>query len=194
MPLFSQTVAAYLERRAVACALLVFMDFRLAPRRWWQGFGTLHAGGFDWQGTGTLIAIDGLHAGVGTAAMQTTFTLSGVDPEIVELAREGSDRVAHRMVQVFIQFFEGEPRDAGTPVGALLDQPVALWTGRMDRPKFQAESTSLRNIIIPAENRWVNRNRPPFGLYTDRDQQARYPGDKGLQQVESLASKTVRWV
>lgn len=190
--MFDGTVAAALEGRSVNAALLVEMRFEGETRRWWQGFGPLESGGKTWQGLGHLISVDGLQSAVGTVAPSTTFTLSGVDPEIVALAREGSARVKGRKALVYIQFFEVDPSDGRKSWGTL-DDPSVIWSGRMDQLRFVADGPSARTITLTAESIWADRNRPPFGLYTYEDQQARFPGDKGLSQVADLVTKQIRW-
>lgn len=193
MAFFPQTVAAKLSGRSVGAALLVFMDFRDTPRRWWPGFGNLEAGGHTWQGTGEFITVSGLEQTIGTGAPKATFQLSGIDPTLVTLARQASDRVKDRRVTVYIQFFDITPTDAGVQPWSNLDQPFAVWTGIMDQMTYAANGPSERSITVTAESLWTNRRRPPYGLWTDRDQNARYPGDRGLEQVVSLVTKTIRW-
>lgn len=191
MSLFSQTVEAYLDNRTIEASLLVFMDFTDNPKRWWTGFGTLMAGGYEWEGAGDIVQIDGLSQGQAGEATETTFTLSGVNPEIVAMVRSGSAAVKDRRVIVYIQFFHIE--DSGGQVHSTLDGPVAIWAGRMDLLRYAADGPSSRTVILTAENIWSSRRRPPFGLYTDQDQKARFPGDRGLEQVPDLVTKTIDW-
>lgn len=186
MGFFSETIAAHLAGREIGAALLCWMDFRENERRWWTGNGDVVLGGHTWQGTGTFIQIEGLEQPVGTAAPKTTFTVSGVDSTMVQMARQASDRVKGRRSRVYIQFWD---RTDWMP----LDQPYALWTGRMDQMCYTAEGPSSRTITLTAETLWVNRRIPPYGMYTDRDQNARFPGDRGLEQVVNLVNKTGRW-
>jgi len=191
---FSATVDAYLHGRAVGCALLVQMDFASVTRRWWMGFGDLVTNdGSTWQGVGDLISVEGLDEDRGTVAGPMTFTLSGVDAEIVALARNASDQVQGRRVTVYLQFFDITPNDAGVEPWAPLDMPDAVKVGRMEQMRYVAEGPTLRQVVVTAEGFWAGRNRPPFALYTDRDQNARFPGDRGLEQVGDLVSKTIRW-
>jgi hypothetical protein len=186
MTTFSATIDASLTGRTVAVLPLVFMDFVDAPRRFAPGFGDLVTGGHTWQGTGDLITIEGLEEDRGLTANVMTFTLSGVNPELVTLARNASDRVKGRRVYVYLQFFDKDTWET-------LDDPFVQKIGTMDQMRYQADGPSTRRIIVTAEGLWTGRNRPPFGLYSDRDQQARYPGDLGMQQVPNLVSKSIRW-
>jgi len=193
MGFFSETIAAKLAGRTIGAALLCHMDFRVTPRRWWNGWGTLDAGGHEWLGTGTMIQVDGLEQPIGTMAPKTTFKLSGIDPDLVTLARLSSDRVKDRRATVYIQFFDINPNDGAVQPWSKLDAPYAVWSGLMDQISYSAQGPTERSITVTAESLWTNRRRPAYGLYTDRDQNARFPGDRGLEQVASLVSKTIRW-
>jgi len=192
MGFFPQTIAAKLAGREIGASLLCFMDFKDTPRRWWMGLGDLAAGGHIWQGTGSMIQIDGLEQALGTAAPKTTFTLSGVDATVVSLARQASARVKDRPCQVYIQFFEIAPGGNQMP-WAPLDAPYAVWSGIMDQMSYAAEGPSQRRVTLTAESIWTGRRRPAYGFWTDRDQNARFPGDRGLEQVVNLVQKTIRW-
>lgn len=189
MGYFPETVAAKLAGRTVGASLLVFMDFRETPRRWWMGFGDLDAGGHVWQGIGTWISIEGLQAPIGTTAPKTTFTLSGVDATVIQMARQASDRVRDRRVRVYVQFFDV----TGEQDWQRLDDPFSIWTGRMDQLKYIADGPGRRTVQLTAESLWVNRKRPAYGLYTDSDQKNRFPGDRGMEQVADLVNKQSRW-
>lgn len=193
MGFFPETVAAKLADRTIAASLLVHMDFRETPRRIWAGYGELQAGGHTWLGTGELVQIEGLEQPIGTVAPKTTFTLSGVDATLVTMARSASDRVKDRRVTVYIQFFDVTPTDASVQPWSLLDAPYAIWSGIMDQMSYSAQGPGQRSITLSAESLWTNRRRPPYGFWTDRDQNSRFPGDRGLEQVVNLVAKTIRW-
>lgn len=195
--MFSEVVAAVLAGRSVSAAYLVRFDFRDVTKRVWLGFGDLRAGGQDWQGVGTLISIDGLERTTGTTAAATTFTLSGVDRDIVAAAAAASDQVKGRVVRVYLQFFEtaeSASRDATLQVGALIGGPAVVWSGWMDQVTFAADGVGSRTVTMTAEGLMADRNRPPFGMFTDGDQKARFPDDRGLEGVAGLESYTVRWI
>lgn len=193
MGFFPETIAAKLAGRTVAASLLVHMDFRVQDRRFWFGFGDLQAGGHTWQGTGEIIQLDGLESPIGTNAPKLTNTLSGIDAQLVTLARNASDRVKDRRETIYIQFFDVTPDDASVEPWSLLDEPFAISSWLMDQMSYSAQGPAQRSITLTAESLWTNRRRPAFGLYTDRDQNKRFPGDRGLEQVVDLVSKTIRW-
>ena len=51
-----------------------------------------------------------------------------------------------------------------------------------------------QSISLTAETLFVDRVRAPWGLQTDTDQQARWPGDRGFEFAPSLIFKTVNWL
>lgn len=185
MGFFNETIAAVVAGRTVRATLLVFFDFVDEPLRLWMGQGTLVAGGQEWQGLGQWGSIDGLEQAIGTVAPQTSFTLSGVAPNIVTLARQSSDRVKGRDVNVYTQFLDEDWQT--------LDQPFVVWSGILDLMKYAATGVSERTVTCTAEGLWTARRRPVYSLYTDRDQNARYPSDRGMELVPDLVTKNVTW-
>ena len=190
-------VDAALRKEQISSAYLVFMDFVGAPKRWWPEFGTLRAGGHNWDGTGDFVSVDGLESGSDMESTQTVFTLSGLNPELVALAAGSQDRVEGRDVTVYLQFFHVggaalPDDDTGEryEIMANLGDPILIWSGVMDRMRFNGNDETT-TITLTAENIWVDRNRPPFGLYTFKDQMARF-NDRSLRFIASLVKKTLR--
>ncbi len=167
--------------------MLVYFDFGDAPGRYWLGgFGPLvTADGQIWEGDGGLGAVDGLDVPIGTSAPVATFTMSGVDVRVAALARQQSALVKGRLVQVFVQFFTDDI--------ALLDAPVVAWTGILDVMTYRGLGEGKYAVSVTAETEWAARNKPPYGYLTDTDQQARFPGDRGLELVASLPGKAINW-
>lgn len=180
-----ETVREIAAGTAVAVARLVRMDFTSRTVRFWDGVGYLTAGGEEWQGHGGLISISGMEQAEGLGASQATFTLDGTTPELLEAARTSDVEVKNRPIAVFLQFLS----DRYVP----LDQPVAVWAGRMDRMSASI-GLKTQSLSLTAESLFVERIRAPWGLQTDSDQQARWPGDLGYSFMPSLRYKSVPWL
>lgn len=185
MSIFSETVAATLQGRVVRAAQLVFLDFTSQPMRLAMIEGEVEAGGFTWRGLGRLGSISGLESPLGGSAPVTTLSLSGVEPDQVSKALEASDEVKGRPAVVYLQFFD----DAWAP----LDSPYALMTGSMDKMSIAADGPTARTISVTVEWLFARRAIPRFGMLSDRDQKARFPGDRGLEQMASMQSKSIAW-
>lgn len=185
MGYFNETVAAHLAGSTVRASFLVHLDFLTDPQRLWNGHGELFAGGETWSGLGELGSISGIESALGGAAPVVTFGLSGVAPEIVAASLASSDEVKGRDATIFLQFFD--------EASQTLDDPYALWAGTMDLMRVKAEGPTSRTIELTAETLFTRRAVPPWGYLSDRDQQRLFPGDRGLEEVAAMASKSVEW-
>ncbi len=195
MSLFPETIKRALAGGKVEAANLVLFDFVTTPMRLWRGNGRLVTNdAAEWLAIGTFGDMKGIEQAVNGQAPQATFTLSGIDAEIMRLARdEFATEVKARMARVYVQFFGVEDEDdPGNQ--RCLDLPYPIWAGRMLTPSFAAdEESGERSVTISAESIFSLRSRPRWAMYTDRDQQQRYPGDKGFQFVGSLVNKVLTW-
>lgn len=172
-------------------AVLVHMDFRNAPKRWWTGFGDLDANGYTWQGLGDLISISPISSTYQVSAEQVTFEVAAT-PEMLGLALAAKSRVRDRAVTVYLQLFAMEdvgPTPHGQPIGA----PMALYSGTMQRMPWEASGPTQRRISIECEGLFFRRNAAPRGRWTDSDQKARYPGDRGLERLPLYVNYETRW-
>lgn len=187
MSLFPDTIRESLAGRKPKAANLVLFDFVGEPVRLWTGNGRLNAGGEVWDGIGQLGAISGLEQAINGEAPEASFILSGIDSQIMRLARDEFEAKAkNRMVRVYVQFFR---QDDDVP----LDQPFPIWAGRMHAPLFNIAASGAREVTMTAESLFTLRSRPNFSMYTDRDQQKRFDGDKGFQFVPLMRNKLVTW-
>ena len=189
MSIFPETVKAYMAGAQVKHAFLASFDFLTEATRVWMGNGVLESDGELWYGVGTLASIGNLKQALAGKAPETTFTLSGLDPDIVQLARAEWDTEAkNRKATVYIQFFNSEN-------DRLLDgydAPYPVWQGIMKTPSFAISRTEAQ-ITVSAESIFSLRSRPNYSMYTDRDQKRRYPGDEGFEFVADLVDKVVQW-
>lgn len=187
MSLFPETIREALAGRKPKSANLILFDFVDEPVRLWTGNGRLKAGGQTWDGIGRLGAISGLEQAINGEAPEASFILSGIDAQIMRLARaEFGAKAKNRKVTAYVQFFR---QDDDVP----LDQPFPIWSGRMHAPLFNIAADGAREVTVTAESLFTLRSRPNFAMYTDRDQQKRFDGDKGFQFVATLRNKIVTW-
>lgn len=194
MGLFPETIAASLAGATVECAPLVRFDFTSETMRLWTGNGLLQTNdGAEWQGLGALGSMSGIEQAINGEAPEATFNLTGIDADVLRLARDEFDaEVYGRLVYVLIQFFGvDDPDDPGNQ--RALDLPYPLWAGRCLQPTITFSETGERAIAISAESLFSLRSRPRYAMYTDADQQHRYSGDEGFEFVGTLVNKVVTW-
>lgn len=194
MSLFPEAIAADLAGKKVQCAFLVMFDFASGPLRLWRGMGRLDTNdGNQWKALGELGSITGIQQAVNGNAPEMTFTLSGVDADAQRKARdEFATEAKGRMVYVLLQFFGTD--DPGDPDNQRpLDNPYPIAAARMLRPEYVADSGGERSIAVRCESLFSLRSRPRWAMYTDSDQQHRFPGDKGFEFVGAVVNKVVTW-
>ncbi len=185
MGIFDAAGAAALRGDTITAEILAFFDFAIAPQRVHAGFGTLRAGGYDWQGIGGLGSVGDIESPVGGIAPVVTFTLSGVGPEIANDIVNAKTQVKGRDCGVYLQLYD---RDL-TPLGGL----YTLYRGIMDRLIHSAETVDSWKVQLTAETKFSRRGLPPFGNLTNADQQRRYPGDNGLFDIAEMINRRRPW-
>lgn len=160
----------------------VDFDFPSAHVRVWSGVGTLTFGGYDYLGIGTLGSISMPAESDNLVTEQKTYQLSGVDPAL--LSEADIDGCFGRSVTEYFGFLDPD-------TGALVSDPEVNWEGRID----QIARTDGKSPVIEvnAEHRSIMLDQSSGQRYTDEHQQEFFPGDKGLDQVATINTKTVIW-
>lgn len=168
-------------------AALVWMDFAGGAKRWWTGFGNLETAGHTWQGLGDLIGISPIPTNYDLSAQPVTFTLA-CTPEMLALAINAKARVRDRTVMVYNQLFAVEAMASFTATGTEIQRgqplgsPFVMFSGSMQRIPWRATADE-RTLTLECEGLFFRRNAPPRGRWTDADQKARHPGDRGLERL-----------
>jgi hypothetical protein len=188
MAIFTATVAAILAGRTVRRARLVRFEFKSETMRLWEGgMGSLRTpSGEVWHGSGELGQVGDIESSIGGTAPQVEFTLSGVDPAITAKARSASDEVKGRPATVLVQHYDEDWQP--------LDGLFTTFVGTMDTLKISAPAGSQTRVAsLMVETLWTRRGFAPFSYISDRDQKRLHPGDRGCEQIASMASKSIKW-
>lgn len=196
---FEAAIEAQLSGGVVRASPLVHFDFRSGAVRVWPGFGPLDAGGYRWQGIGNLGSMSPVTAGSGGAIEEISFSLFG-DETMLATIEEDAEEASGREVNVWLQFFDIRQEDeAGNWVEwQPLSDPLVLFWGRMGPLAVQRtppgeDARASRIVSVSAQNAFLNRSRPAFAWFTDRDQKSRAASDNMFVRVSQLTEGTVRW-
>lgn len=181
-----------LRRGDVACTILCQMDFRTNPQRWWLGYGPITAGGVTYEGTGDMIKVSAMSLTYGMSAGMVRFSVPNASPEMVARCDNQESEVNGRRVQVLYQLFSTVEQD-GHHRGTLIGDPISVFLGRM-KDMTSTSTADAREIELECYGRMSQQGRPPYGRWTNTDQQARYPGDRGLEFIPTLRDKAITWV
>ena len=181
----SETARAAAEGRSVWAVILVSLGFTSQTIRVCLSDWMVTAGGQDWHALGKLGSVSAIEVPMNGTAPIVTLTLSGVDPELVPKALNSSDEVKGRPVMIYVQFKESEFQN--------LDSPYALFSGTMDQMSIAGTGVETRTIEVTVEWLFTRRAIPPFAYLSDRDQKSLFAGDRGLEFMAAMQSKTIEW-
>lgn len=179
----STTNKAALESNSATDIYFLFLDLAGDPWRACTGTRTYPALGEDWLGIGEIGGIGDLAEASDVAARPITLSLSGVDPFIVEPVLSRTNYKG-RVVRVYRGFLDDD--------GDLVDDPFAVWTGRMDVGTVTLDS-GVAIAQMQCEPLAARLLRPNISRYSDQDHQLRWPGDRFFEYLPQMAQKDVVW-
>jgi hypothetical protein len=185
MPRMPATIAALQQGQVVHVARLVQFDFASETIRVHQGAGPIRtADGSTWSGLGELGTISDIERAVVPSNGGPSLTLSGVEPHLIAKTLAASDETKGRPVRIFDQHFND---DLG-----LLDAPLAVWAGLMDRMTIQDDGLTA-TISVTTVTLLYNRRRPAFAYLNAASQRRLYPNDGGADQLSRLVQASEKW-
>ena len=135
----------------------------------------------DYLGVGDLGAIDTIEEAGSVQPTGIKLTLSGIPPSYLSIAL--GDDYQGRDVKIYTALLDESHQ--------LIADPVLVFQGRMDYMSIAMAETAT--ITITAENHLANWNRPRVRRFNDKDQQDKYPGDKGFEFVEQMIETEILW-
>lgn len=131
---------------------------------------------------GHLMAIANIQEGVGTQATGTKITLSGLE---IEEGRDFADEAfRNRRVNIYLALLD--------EAGAVIPVPYMIFGGLGDSSVLAIAADGV-TFTLNAENSMISLQQAAVALLTDADQQARYPGDKGLEYAGRMKNAQIKW-
>lgn len=174
-------VTAAVTSDLVRLCRLFYADFESGPIYLHDGVGTITWDGNDYGGVGTYGGISGTEEDSEQSASQVTFTLSGIDPSMISIAL--GEHYQGRDIISYLGYMNAD--------GQLILDPIIEFKGKMDNMNITIGNTAT--IELRAVDERADWDRPRVGRWNNADQQARYPGDKGLEFAEETNNKEIRW-
>ena len=179
------TAATSAAANAQKSWLLLFVELDFS-----SGFVRCTNAGYDvawnaqtWQGMAELGQVEQVGESLGIEAKALKFTIQGVDNANLDIAL--GEHYQGRAARMWAGFVE--------PGVGIVADPALLFVGRIDQMAIQRGGESSA-IAVTCESRLAAWGRAKLRRYSDADQQARYPGDLGLQYIAELASgRETKW-
>lgn len=193
MTFFTDEQIELLSSKAVKIDFLVKLEFLSETVYLWNGDYDLTIGGNVYKalhGTGQIEGLGQSSNAQSEAISLKLYGLQSQTPDLLSLALQDTPDANQQLVTIYLQLFDSDWQATGNP--------IPVWWGFMQPPRVELsemsdEQGSIQIITVDAENAFYNRSRPPYGRYTDRDQQKRSDGDKFFQFVPNLLFKTITW-
>lgn len=175
-------VQAALAAENVIPVLAAELDFSSGFLRVHSGIGSLLVEGNTYTGVGTLGKVETIEESTELQAYGLRLSLSGIPNTLIGTAF--AEHYQGRAVRIFVAVL-----DAGH---VLVADPVLVFAGRMDNMQVSL-GPEAASVSVSAENRLIDWDRPRIRRYNNTDQQAEYPGDKGLEFMEKNVNLTLFW-
>jgi hypothetical protein len=164
-------------------AMFFEVNFISGPVYLWSGTQSIVWNSQTWLGAGGLINMSTVEEGSTVEAKGITLSMSGVSTDFLsDILNEFSVGLP---AIVYLGFFE----DDGV---TLIPDPIISWAGRTDQPTIEMDG-STATISVNCENQLVEMNIAVDRRYTNEDQQLDFPGDRGMEFVNSIQDVRIFW-
>lgn len=171
-----------IEAAKVAPVYFAALDFPSGMVRVHSAIGTISWGGYDWLGVGQFGMVDGLTEEAELSRKTVTYTLTGIPNDLI--ATVLGENYQGRPAKIYIGFFN-------LTTYQMIAEPELLDSGLMDVTVIDEGQEC--SVSVTAESRIASWSRPNVRRYTDAEQQARYPGDKGLEFISQASQNEIVW-
>lgn len=145
-----------------------------------NSLSTINWQGIDYFGVGALGQINAIESTTEIKAARVSVSLSGIPLSLIAVAL--NEQYQNSPAQIWNCFFDKATMK-------MVRSPVLAFDGVIDNMGVEIGETGA--ITVDLENIYSYWSRPNGDLMTDANQQAKYPGDKGLQYVGQ--EKTIYW-
>lgn len=146
-----------------------------------SGVGTITYDGDEYLGNAGLAEISEIQEDSELTAAGVKVALSGVDTTNISTAL--NENYQGRRATIFLALLDSDDQ--------IIDDPVVIFRGRMDTAKITIGAQGKLEQEI--QNAMADWERPRVRRYNNPDQQAKYPGDKGMEFVEQAVEKEIFW-
>ena len=173
---------AQLQGEVISPVLFIEIELNSSTEYMWTGLGPVTWDGKVWQGVGNLLGVSAVQESSEFRANGVSISLSAVPLSQIALAL--NEMKQNKPVMVYFGLLDESEQ-------IVLD-PYRQFKGRLDVPKISDDGESA-TISVRVESRAVDLERARTRRYTQEDQAARYPNDKGFEYVPGLQDKTFKW-
>lgn len=151
------------------------------PIRFTSFYASKTVDGVEYFGLGNLGSVSGVSENTDLDPQQLSISIAGVSQ--TSLAGALTEPYINRDAKVMVGMLDDNDE--------LLSDPFNYFIGKVDELKVEYGKTGRIEIIV--RDRLADWGRSRIERYTNAAQQAKYPGDKGLEFVSQVAEKEIIW-
>lgn len=201
----SDSIVSVLTAESIKPFFAVRLFFDTQTLNFWTGLGDLTVASVTYTGTGRLLQISELSETAEISAQGATLTLSAIPSELISLAL--TEPYQGRLCQIFFGVIDANRQYLVAEDGTYIlaedtsridlspgdpNEIVEVFSGYMDQMNIE-EGAETSTIGLSVESKLIDLERPRVFRYTDANQKARFPDDKGFEFVEDLQDKRFTW-
>ncbi len=168
--------------KSLSPIIILKAEFDSADLNLWTGIGNLVYNGDTYLGAGNFLGVSRVTESINLEANGVNFSLSGLPSSFISLAL--TESYQGRKITAWFACIDSS--------GALVSDPYLLFKGRMDVLEIM-DSGETASFTIRAESILIDFRRTKVRRFTDEDQKASYPTDKGLEYVDQLQDREFIW-
>ncbi|MFH1806823.1 MAG: hypothetical protein ABID63_18235 [Pseudomonadota bacterium] len=170
-----------LDSGVVSPVLLCRIGSADGDLRCWTGWGTLTWDGHDWVGIGDFGGVSEIEETTNIESTGPTYYMNGLGPDLLGYVQD-----------VMGRGFPAELYVGAFANGALIGEPYPAQIGVTDQVEITDDGDSITAAVSTAGD-LITLARARVRRYTDADQQAIHPGDRGFEFVEQLQDVEIDW-
>ncbi len=160
--------------------LLIKGEFDSGNLNLWTGLGELFWNGEVYNGSGEILKISKIEETTELKATGVTFTLSGVEPDLISLAL--NEPYQGRAASLYIAAVDES--------GILVPDPFLMFEAEMDVMNI-SDDVDDPVITLSVENILVSLRRVIKRFWTKEDQALEFPDDQAFDLIPSLQEKEI---
>lgn len=181
------TMLAALDDPTVTPVLLCKIELDGLTIAWHTDYGDIVYDSVTYEGGSNLGDFADLDESGEMTPAELTFQVSGISDDMRSIAL--TNTIMNRPATVYLGALKAAATSASD---RLIGTPMIWFQGRL-KGGAQIEIGNTSAIQMTIVNRVVDWERPLNVRYNDATLQAAYPGDLGLQYMESVANSVIAW-
>jgi hypothetical protein len=170
------------EQDVIHPVLLAKLEFDSGDVLAHSRLGPLTFGGDTYSGVGQFGGVTPAEESSDLSRTTLNLTLSNIPGDMGAIAL--GEHYQGRTATLYLGYIDPDTQQ-------LAGDPVILYRGRMDT--MDVEQGDTFTVTVGIESRFAAWDKPAVRRYNNADQQARYPGDRGMEFAEQSAEKQVVW-